>query len=75
MFLVFFCFIDSYNLIRQIQLKNAVTRLESENQGYREKIDALDQKLADLRKDKQKVARERYFYKEKDEDLIIIEQD
>jgi cell division protein FtsB len=75
MFLVFFCFIDSYNLIRQLQLKSAVTRLEEENQSYREKIKALDQKLADLRENKEKVARERYFYKGKDEDLIIIENE
>lgn len=75
MFLVFFCFIDSYNLIRQIQLKVAVAQLERENQNYREKIKDLDRKLGDLRENKEKVARERYFYKEKDEDLIIIEQD
>ena len=75
MFLVFFCFIDSYNLIRQLQLKVAVTQLERENQNYREKIKDLDRKLGDLRENKEKVARERYLYKEKDEDLIIIEQD
>lgn len=74
-FLVFFCFIDSYNLIRQLQLKSAVSQLEKDNQSYREKINDLDRKLADLRENKEKVARERYFYKDRDEDLIIIDNE
>ncbi len=74
MFLVFLCFIDSYNLIRQLQLKSAVNELEMQNQSYQEKIKNLDRKLADLRDNKEKVARERYFYKDRDEDLIIIEK-
>jgi hypothetical protein len=71
-FLVIFLFFDSYNLFRQIKLKKSIAELEDMNLEYQDNIKELDQKLEDAKENKERIAREKYLYKEKDEDLIII---
>lgn len=74
LFFLVLTFFDSYSLIRQYNLKMKIQELEKVKSEYIENIADLSSKIETVENDKERVARERYFYKKADEELFIIQE-
>lgn len=74
LFLLFIGFIDSYSIYRQVRLNKEINKLEGIKKDYKNQIVELKSKIKTVEKDKNRVAREKYLYKNPDEDLLIIEK-
>lgn len=70
-FLLIIFFFDSYNIIRQIKLNKQISELQNQKMAYKDEIKKLSSRIQVVENDKMRVAREKYYYKEADELLLI----
>ena len=73
-FLVYIGFFDKNNLITQYELGQTVDQLEEEKLYYREQIEVIRETKNNLIENRERLAREKYFMHEPDEDVYIIEK-
>jgi len=67
---------DRHDFLTQWQLRSTVEKLQDEKAYYKEKIKEEEQVRLELQRDREKIARERYFMKKPGEDVfIIVEED
>ncbi len=71
-FVVWITFFDAYNLQFQYRLHREIEETEARIEEYRQKIRALRVEELELKVDKEKYARERYFLHDSNEDVFII---
>ena len=74
-FLVWILFIDSNDLVSQVQLQQKIDDLEAQKEYYQENIREIRQQY-DLRENDlnqlEKYAREKYYMKKRSEDVYIV---
>jgi cell division protein DivIC len=76
-FVVWITFFDSNNLIQWSRVVLNISEQESRKSYYRESIKATEEMLNELSSNRdslEKFARERYLFKEDDEDVFIVEE-
>ena len=76
-FTIFVSFFDEHNLIHRFQAFHKISQMEEEVKFYKEKILDTKQKKNELQSNDanlEKFAREKYFMKNKDEDIFIIKE-
>ncbi len=73
-FVAWLIFFDSHDIITQYRLQRTVNKLEKDREFYENKIEEVKQQEEEIREDPEKIAREKYFMKKKDEDVFIIEK-
>ncbi len=74
-FLIWMLFIDSNDLVSQVQLKSKVGELESRKEYYTENIKQVSEQYQQRINDPdliEKFAREKYFMKKNNEDIFIV---
>jgi len=75
--MLWFVFYSSNNLIQWGRVVSNVSEQESQKRYYKDAIKAMDEKLNELKSNKdslEKFAREQYLFKEDDEDIFIVEE-
>lgn len=73
-FVVFIFFIDDNNIFVRITQKREIRELKSEIEMYKKQIERDEQLIKELDDDsliKERIAREKYFMREDDEDIFI----
>ena len=73
-FVVWMVFFDKNRLTVQMQMSHEISQLEESKEYYLKQIEDAKKARADLNKNLEKYAREKYFLKQKDEDVFIIEK-
>lgn len=73
-FVVWMVFFDQNKLTNQIQLSQEIHELERNKEYYQEQIQVVKEARADLNSNLEKFAREKYYFKKKNEDVFIIEK-
>jgi len=71
-------FIDENSILKALQYRAETKELKKEIKSYNEQYEASAKKLRDLRRDPntiRKIARERYFMKQDDEDIYVLSDD
>ena len=71
-FFAWLIFIDKHNMWTQYQLQKSLDKLKSDKIFYEEKIKEVKQEALDIELNKEKLAREKYFMKKKNEDVFVI---
>lgn len=69
-------FFDENNIIRRVQYKKEILELKSEIERYQKEYDKSTKTLEDLTSNPEyieRIARERYFMKEPNEDIYVFE--
>ncbi len=74
LFFAWMIFPDRHDVITQYRLQNTVEKLEKEREFYKAKILEAEQQSRELDRDPEKIAREKYFMKKRNEDVFIIEK-
>lgn len=72
LFVGYMIFFDRHDFITQIQLRNAVNKLEEDREYYQEKINEAQEERLDMELNEERFAREKYFMQRNDEDVFII---
>jgi len=73
-FILWMLFFDANNVGRQVRSTEKLNKANTEIQEYQEKIKETETELEQIRADKEKYARERYFMKKSNEDVFIIDK-
>lgn len=73
-FVVWMVFFDQNKLTNQIKLSREIHELKQNINYFETEIEVVNEARADLRRNKEKYARENYFLKKKDEDVFIIQK-
>ena len=76
-FSIWIIFIDDYNIIKQRKIKKSINKLEIERKTYLKNIkqDSIrEHNLIYNQKEQEKVAREKYLMKKKNEDIYVIKK-
>lgn len=71
-------FIDDNSFVKRIQYKLKVSDLKAEIETYNERNERYKAQLKELEKDPrsiEKIAREKYFMKQDDEDIFVLSDD
>ncbi len=73
-FVIWVFFLDSkHSVVKQYKLKNQIAELKDSNNDYQLKLKEAKAEYADLLRNKEKYAREKYFISKEGEDVYIIE--
>jgi hypothetical protein len=72
LFVGYMIFFDRHDILTQIQLRNAVHKLEADKEYYEEKINEAQEERLDMELNEERFAREKYFMQRNDEDVFII---
>lgn len=75
-FLIWMLFFDGNDLINQFQLYQKMKELEQEKRFYQKNIDRIEKEYKALKENPElleKLAREKYLLKKKNEDVYIVE--
>ena len=72
LFLVWITFFDKHSLVTHYQLEQKLEDLEKENVDYEQKILDTKAEIAELNKDLEKFAREKYYFQKADEDVFVV---
>lgn len=78
LFLLIICFIDENSLVKRIQHWREIRELKAEIEQYKKQYENSNATLKSLTsnpEELEKIAREKYLMKEKDEDIYIFEDD
>lgn len=73
LFVVWISFFDKNNLITQYKLSDKLEQLDNEKESYEEKLEIAVKEKENLRNNKERYAREKYFAKKDNEEVYIIE--
>jgi cell division protein DivIC len=76
-FLLWIMFFDENNMIAHRRNKSRLSALKAQREYYREKIDADNQKIEELRSGQEnleKYAREQFYMSKPDEDIFIVNE-
>ncbi|GAA5221862.1 FtsB family cell division protein [Membranihabitans marinus] len=71
---VWMLFFDKNRLLIQWELSQEISQLEQDQKYYEEEIERAKEARDDLNSNLEKYAREKYFLKQSDEDVFIIEK-
>lgn len=74
-FLFFLFFIDKHDLLTQIKLRRALSRLEEDRVFYQQKIKEAREEAEDFELTKENYAREHYYMRRNNEDVFIIQNE
>jgi len=74
LFVAWISFFDKNNLVIQYKLNQKLERLDSEKESYEQKLDVALREKKDLKNNKERYAREKYFAKKDNEEVYIIEK-
>ena len=74
-FFAWMIFFDKHNLWTQYQLQSSLNKLKSDKSFYTEQIEEVREQAADIERNTEKFAREKYYMKKKNEDVYIIVED
>lgn len=75
LFLAWVLFFDRSRLVSQERLQRDIAKLEEEKSDYQRMIEEVRLEHEDIRKNREKYAREHYYMKRADEDVYIIQED
>ncbi len=76
-FLFWLIFCDEYSIIERIKLSNELSRLKQLEKFYFEEYEANKERVENISGDVdelEKIAREKFFLKKKNEDVFVIEE-
>ena len=73
LFFAWMIFPDRHDIVTQWRLQSTVNKLEHEREFYKEKIEEAELQRLEIERNPEKIAREKYFMKKKNEDVFIIE--
>jgi cell division protein DivIC len=76
LFVVWIVALDRNSVVRWVQTEKKVDELQKQKTYYKESIDAADEKLKELKSNKdslEKFAREQYFFHEDGEDVYVFD--
>ncbi len=65
-------FFDRHDVLTQWRLQRSLSRLEADRAYFAEKIEEAQKEQADLERNREKFARERYYMKKSNEDVFVI---
>ena len=71
-FFAWLIFFDKHDLLTQWRLANSVERLEYDKTYFQAKIKDAKERKADIERNQEKFARERYYMHKNDEEVFII---
>lgn len=72
-FIIWISFFDNHNLIEQNKVQKAIENLEEQKEQYLVKLDEAQRQEKDLSENMEKLAREKYNFAHRNEDVFIIE--
>ena len=75
LFFFWMIFFDKHNVLVQWRLQKTLNTLEDDKAYYNEKVKEAEQMRYDLKVNREKFAREKYFMKRNNEDVFIIIKD
>jgi len=78
LFFIWVVFFDSNSVIQCSRIHSNIREQERAKTLYKERIEAIDEKIRELDSNKsslEKFARERFLFKEEDEDLFVVERE
>ena len=76
-FLVWIFFIDTFDVITQIKMKNEFNDLKQQQEFYKDEIEKDSTKIYNLNnnpEEQERFARERFLMKKENEDLFIVRE-
>lgn len=76
LFALWVTFFDSNNLIKWSKVIINLSKQESQKSYYKEEIESLEERLNELSSNRdslEKFAREQYLFKERDEEIFVVE--
>lgn len=72
-FIFWMVFMDKHNVSTQVELSRTCEKLEEEREFYLSQIDIVKEQKNELKANPEKIAREKYFMKKKDEVIFVFE--
>ena len=77
-FFIWIIFLDDASLKEQIYIDRYISQLRKDRDFYKEKLQKVRRELEKVQRDPkaiEKIAREKFFMKKKDEDIFIVVED
>ncbi len=74
-FVIWVCFFDNHNWVKQQKVQKAIEGLEQEKEEYIAKLANARKQEKDLSNNMEKLAREKYNFAHPNEDVFIIESE
>jgi cell division protein FtsB len=74
-FTAWMLFFDKHDVLTQMSLQGSIDKLSEDKVYYQQKIEEAKRDYADLQKNSEKYAREKYFMSRDNEQVFLIEQE